>query len=130
MTSPALFRVEPASGVPIYRQLVDQVLALRASGRLAADAFLPSVRQMAEALAVNPMTVSKAWSLLERDGVVEQVRGQGMRVLAPRATASPAQRLDELRPLLEQVAARAHQLALPRREVLDTLDRLLPKDQP
>lgn len=125
-----LLHVEPASGVPIYRQLLDQVLALRASGRLAPGTFLPSVRQVAEELAVNPMTVSKAWSLLERDGVVEQVRGQGMRVLAPHTTASPAQRLAELRPLLEQVAARAHQLALPRRSVLDALDQILPKDQP
>lgn len=130
MSTSTLFRVEPTSGVPIYRQLLDQVLALRSSGRLAPGAFLPSVRQVAEDLAINPMTVSKAWSLLERDGVVELVRGQGMRVAAPRNTATPAQRLAELRPLLEQVAARAHQLAVPRRAVLDTLDGLLPKDTP
>lgn len=129
--SPAtLFRVQPSSGVPIYRQLFDQVLAMRASGRLAAGVFLPSVRQVAEDLAVNPMTVSKAWSLLERDGVVELVRGQGMRVAAPRAMANQAQRLAELRPLLEQVVANAHQLSLPRRAVLELLDHLLPKDQP
>jgi GntR family transcriptional regulator len=130
MSTTTLFRVEPTSGVPIYRQLLDQVLALRSSGRLAPGAFLPSVRQVAEDLAINPMTVSKAWSLLERDGVVELVRGQGMRVAAPRNTTTPAQRLAELRPLLEQTAARAHQLAVPRRTVLDTLDRLLPKDTP
>jgi GntR family transcriptional regulator len=130
MSTTTLFRVEPTSGVPIYRQLLDQVLALRSSGRLAPGAFLPSVRQVAEDLAINPMTVSKAWSLLERDGVVELVRGQGMRVAAPRTTATPAQRLAELRPLLEQVAARAHQLAVPRRTVLDALDGLLPKDTP
>ena len=103
---------------------------MRASSRLAAGAFLPSVRQVAEDLAVNPMTVSKAWSLLERDGVVELVRGQGMRVAAPRATASQTQRLAELRPLLEQVVTSAHQLSLPRRAVLELLDHLLPKDQP
>lgn len=130
MNASSLFRVEPSSGVPIYRQLMDQVLSLRASGRLTPAAFLPSVRQVAEELAVNPMTVSKAWSLLERDGVVELVRGQGMRVTIPHTTASHSQRLDELRPLLEQVAARAHQLALPRRSVLDTLDGLLPKEKP
>jgi GntR family transcriptional regulator len=130
MSTSTLFRVEPTSGVPLYRQLLDQVLALRSSGRLAPGAFLPSVRQVAEDLAINPMTVSKAWSLLERDGVVELVRGQGMRVAAPRNLATPAQRLAELRPLLEQAAARAHQLAVPRRTVLDTLDGLLPKDTP
>ena len=124
------FRVEPASGVPIYRQLMEQVISLSSSGRLPPGTLLPSIRQLAEDLAVNPNTVSKAWSLLERDGVVELVRGQGMRVAAPRNTATPAQRLAELRPMLEQVAARAHQLAVPRRTVLDTLDGLLPKDTP
>src|SRR5687768_5509167 len=51
--------VLPNSGVPIYRQLMDQLKAQVAGGRLAAGAFLPSVRQVAEELQVNPMTVSK-----------------------------------------------------------------------
>ncbi len=130
MTGAILFHVEPASGVPIYRQLMQQVLALRSSGRLAPGTYLPSVRQVAEDLAVNPMTVSKAWSLLERDGAVELVRGQGMRVAAPRTTSSEAQRLAELTPALQQVVALAHQLALPRRAVLEALERILPEDQP
>src|SRR5580658_9073455 len=75
------FHVAPSSGVPIYRQLLDQVRAQIATGRLAPGEFLPSVRQVAAELTVNPMTVSKAYSLLERDGVVELVRGQGMRVI-------------------------------------------------
>jgi GntR family transcriptional regulator len=75
------FHVAPSSGVPIYRQILDQVRAQIATGRLAAGEFLPSVRQVAGELTVNPMTVSKAYSLLERDGVVELVRGQGMRVV-------------------------------------------------
>jgi GntR family transcriptional regulator len=75
------FHVAPSSGVPIYRQILDQVRAQIATGRLAAGDFLPSVRQVAGELAVNLMTVSKAYSLLERDGVVDLVRGQGMRVV-------------------------------------------------
>ena len=74
------FSVEPTSGVPIYRQLVSQIAALAAGGQLMAGEFLPSVRLVAESLAVNPMTVSKAYSQLEADGVVERVRGTGMRV--------------------------------------------------
>jgi GntR family transcriptional regulator len=75
------FHVAPTSGVPIYRQIIDQVKAQVATGRLADGDFLPSVRQVAGALTVNPMTVSKAYSLLERDGQIELVRGQGMRVI-------------------------------------------------
>jgi GntR family transcriptional regulator len=75
------FHVAPTSGVPIYRQIMDQVKAQIATGRLADGDFLPSVRQVAGELIVNPMTVSKAYSLLERDGLIELVRGQGMRII-------------------------------------------------
>jgi GntR family transcriptional regulator len=77
------FHVAPTSGVPIYRQLMDQVRAQTATGTLVVGDYLPSVRIVAAELAVNPMTVSKAYSLLERDGIVELVRGQGMRVTGP-----------------------------------------------
>ena len=64
------FEIHPSSGVPIYRQLIDQVHALIAGGRLTEGDLLPSVRQVAAAAAVNPMTVSKAYSRLEAEGVV------------------------------------------------------------
>lgn len=119
MTLPAerLFRVFPSSGVPIYRQLMDQVRSLLLGGQLRPGDMLPSVRSVALALEVNPMTVSKAYSLLEAEGVVERVRGTGMRVCPPRFSASERQRLAELDPLLEQVAAKARQLALTRPQV-------------
>ncbi len=114
-----LFQINPSSGVPIYRQLMDQVRTLIIAGRLAEGDMVPSVRQIAEGLQINPMTVSKAWSLLERDGVLERVRGQGMRVLAaakPRATVR--ERQQALQPLLEQVVIQAAQLGLSREQVL------------
>ncbi len=63
-----LFQVFPASGVPIYRQLTEQVRLHAAASRLKSGEFLPSVRQVAQELQINPMTVSKAYSILERDG--------------------------------------------------------------
>jgi GntR family transcriptional regulator len=115
--------VLPHSGVPIYRQLMDQLKAQVAGGRLAAGDFLPSVRQVAEELQVNPMTVSKVYSLLERDGVVELVRGQGMRV---RETATNGKvRREAILPLLEQVAATAKQLSLRPEQVIAQLKPLL-----
>jgi GntR family transcriptional regulator len=119
------FQVSPSSGVPIYRQLMDQVRMLVASGRLAEGDLLPSVRQVAQDLQVNQMTVSKAYSFLERDGVVERIRGQGMRVNQKSAKGTVKDRQTELRPLLEQVAAKAYQLALTREQVLAALDPLL-----
>ena len=116
-------RVQPNSGVPIYRQLIDQVRAQVAGGRLVAGEFLPSVRQVAEELQVNPMTVSKAYSLLERDGVVELVRGQGMRVRE--AATNGKVRREALLPLLQQVADTARQLSLRPDQVIAQLKPLL-----
>jgi GntR family transcriptional regulator len=100
------FHVAPSSGVPIYRQLLDQARAQIATGRLAPGAFLPSVRQVASELTVNPMTVSKAYSLLERDGIVELVRGQGMRVIGravrPRQTVGRGEVIRMVRRLVKR----------------------------
>ena len=60
-----MFVLKPQSGVPIYRQILDQVRRMVASGQLAPGAELPSVRELAIKHAVNPMTISKAYSLLE-----------------------------------------------------------------
>ena len=124
----ALFHVDARAADPIWRQLVVQVRALRIAGRLPPGAMLPSVRELAGILAVNPMTVSRAWSQLEADGVVELVRGQGMRVLAAESRARSA-RLDELDPLLAQVARRARQLDLDHDAVASRLRRHL-EEQP
>lgn len=126
MNSNLLFQINPSSGVPIYRQLMDQVRTLVKTDRLNAEEMLPSVRQIAEELEVNPMTVSKAYSLLERDGIIERVRGQGMRVLAPAKPRSGVkERQQSLLPLLEQVAAQAFQLGLTGEQVIAALTPLL-----
>ena len=125
MSSTLPLQVSPSSGVAIYRQLVDQVRAQIAGGRLGTGEFLPSVRRVAEDLQINPMTVSKAYSLLERDGLLELVRGQGMRVASVRAKANGKIRRDVLGPLLNQVAAAARQLSLSPRQVIEELKPLL-----
>jgi len=122
---PIPFEIHPSSGVPIYRQLVDQVYALLAGGRLAEGELLPSVRRVARAASVNPMTVSKAYSLLEAQGVVERVRGQGMRITKPQATGGLEERRKQFRQLLEPALHRAQQLGLDDTEVRKVLNALL-----
>ena len=120
MQTPSLeFAVQPNSGVPIYRQLMDQIRALVASGRLKPGDRLPSVRQMAADLQVNLMTVSTAYARLEADGALERERGLGMRVpeaatrgAAGAAKAPVGERQQELRPFAEELATRAWQLKL------------------
>ena len=63
-------QISPSSGVPIYRQLMDQIKRMVASEQLNPGDTLPSVRSVATHLAVNPMTISKAYSLLEVEGLL------------------------------------------------------------
>jgi len=111
--SPSLFTVTTGSSEPIYRQLVGQVERLVAGGQLAAGDELPSVREVAEELAVNPMTVSKAYSLLEMGGVLERRRGLGMVVADSHdKRRSLADRLELLHPALERAARESAQLEI------------------
>jgi len=113
-----LFVVHASSGVPIYRQLVDQVGALVAGGRLRPGDVVPSVRQVATALGVNPMTVSKAWGRLEADGVLIRERGRGMVVAARRETGSLADRRAEVQPLVDRAVTHALHLGFTPKEVM------------
>jgi GntR family transcriptional regulator len=119
------FKVFPSSGVPIYRQLMDQIHTLIANGRMNEGDFIPSVREVAEKLQVNPMTVSKAYSLLERDGVLELARGQGMRVKAPHIKNSVKERQALIEPLAQQIVAKAYQLSLTRDQLDEVIKPLL-----
>ena len=126
MDATLLISVSPTSGVPIYRQLVDQIRSLIASKRLASGEFLPSVRTLAQTLQINPMTISKAYAILQRDGLVELAAGQGVRILPPSAVKIPiSQRRQAILPLLRQVAATAYQLNLNQQQVLDLLVPLM-----
>ncbi|MBL8312064.1 MAG: GntR family transcriptional regulator [Burkholderiales bacterium] len=107
-----MFRLDlqPASPTPIYRQIVEQITRAVAAGTLAPGDALPSVRAVAQDHVVNPMTVSKAYSLLEAQGVVERRRGVGMAVAAS-ATGAP-DRFALLAPALEHAAKVARQLGI------------------
>jgi GntR family transcriptional regulator len=121
-----LFEIRPGSGIPIYRQIMEQVRRFVASGALKVSDELPSIRQAASHYEINPMTISKAYSLLEKEGVLEHVRGGGMRVAAGRTSArNPRKRMDLLRPALHEVATQASQLGLSKEEVLAALSAYL-----
>lgn len=119
------FEIQPSSGVPIYRQIMEQVAALITSEKLKPGDLLPSVRQMAGDLEINMMTVSKAYTRLEADGLIERVRGTGMRVRACTTDGSPAARVEELRPMLESVVTRGLQLGLTDAQILSALKAAL-----
>ncbi|GGI90188.1 GntR family transcriptional regulator [Shewanella gelidii] len=117
-----LLNVNPSSGEPIYRQLTEQVVRLIVGGQLQSGQVLPSVRQMAEHLAVNPMTVSRAVQQLVEQGWLERRRGQPTRVAA-RESNSAQDQTTLMTPQIDALIAQAQQLGIP----LETLQALLQK---
>ncbi len=106
------FDISPNAPTPIYRQIVEQLRRMVASGQLQAGDALPSVRAVALHHAINPMTVSKAYSLLEAEGLLIRQRGVGMAVGAAGGAISEQDKAAMLRPALASAARMAHQLGL------------------
>ncbi len=126
MTSDFSFSIQTGSAEPIYRQLVEHVRRRVASGQIKAGDEIPSVRELAQQLAVHPMTISKAYSLLEAEGLLERRRGLAMRVAPQHQRAQPAaSRVELLRPALVRAAAEARQLQLSKRTALQLFEDIL-----
>ncbi len=111
------FALNPASGVPIYQQIVEQAQALIMSGTLRPGDSLPSVRNVAKSLSVNPMTVSKAYSTLEQRGLIVRQPGVGMIVREVTKTGA-----DVLRPDVDALIASAAGLGLDLEAVVELLE--------
>lgn len=122
---PLAFLLEPSSGVPLYRQLMDQLRLELFSGRLAAGTMLPSVRQLARELSINPMTVSKAYSRLHEEGALERVAGLGMRVPEDPDREWQAKLRHELLPQLQESVDLAKEAGLSRSQLLSLIEPLL-----
>lgn len=119
-----MFVLKPQSGVPIYRQILEQVRRMVASGQLAPGAELPSVRDLALKHAVNPMTISKAYSLLEAEGMLERNRGRPMTVASQARNSSLLnRRLQQIQPLVEHTVLAAKQLEIGEAELVKSVRR-------
>jgi DNA-binding transcriptional regulator YhcF (GntR family) len=102
------FRLDPKSGVPVYRQLIDRVQAALASGALGSGDQLPTVRQVAVDLAINPNTVLRAYRELEIRGVLDTQQGTGTFVADRKnGKADEAERERLLEQLVSEFVARA-----------------------
>jgi len=111
------FHVIAGDELPIYRQLMRQVVEGVAGGHLAPDDQLPSQREVAEALVISPLTVKKAYDELERDGYIRTVRGQGTFV----STAPPAllerEKRERVRATAQRLVREAFLVGLPLEKV-------------
>lgn len=123
-----LISIDHHNGIPVFRQIIDQVKFHVVSGLLAPGDALPSTRALSAQLGLNPMTVSKAYSLLEAGGLVERRRGRPLTVKPVQARVMHAEKLAQLKPQITQLATMVRQLGVDRAEVVDlfssTLDSL------
>lgn len=125
------FELNPQASTPLYRQIVEQVQRRVAGGLWLPGDELPSVRAVAERHAINPMTVSKAYSQLEADGVLERRRGVGMAVaVRPSGATAVQDRLALLAPALDSLRLQARQLGVTDAELLSALQERLNQEEP
>ena len=101
------FRLDLHSGVPVYRQLIDQVMGGIACGALAGGDQLPTVRQVAVDLEINPNTVVRAYRELEIRGVLETQQGTGTFISHQKPKRSEIERERQLSQLVGEFVARA-----------------------
>jgi len=123
------FKLNLHSGVPVYRQLIDQVNAGMAARSLTAGDQLPTVRQLAVDLAINPNTVMRAYRELELTGMLETHQGTGTFISEKKVTRNNSERERQLTQLADEFAARAGVAGFTVEELLDRLRELVPQAQ-
>lgn len=117
-----MIAINTSSGVPLYRQIVDQVKVLVATGKLKLGDRLPSVRQLSEQLVINPTTVQRAYLDLETAGVIESRHGQGSFIAAGPAGLSKVARERQFAEHLRNALAEAFRLQFDVRDVRRVFD--------
>ncbi len=112
------FDIDPRRGVPVYRQLMDQVKYYVASGALKPGDQLPSIRELAKSLHVNPATIVKAYGELAHEGAIEMQHGKGVFVTEGGTRMTPAEKEGAVRELARHLSVEASQMGIDGEEVL------------
>ncbi|HEY2470222.1 MAG TPA: GntR family transcriptional regulator [Terracidiphilus sp.] len=123
------FHLDLHTGVPVYRQIVDQVRGAVASGALNSGDQLPTVRQLAVDLEINPNTVVRAYRELEYDGLLETHQGTGTFISDRKISRSGNERQRQLEQIITDAVSRAGAAGFTVQDLLDQL-RLAAEEPP
>jgi GntR family transcriptional regulator len=123
------FHIETASRTPIYRQLVAQIREAVARGRLKPEERLPSVRDLSRQLVINPNTVARVYTELEREGVLNTRPGLGVFVAQPKSDLTKRVRKDRVISLVDGLLTEAVHLGFAANEVLALVSERMTKFQ-
>ncbi|MCU1297844.1 MAG: transcriptional regulator, GntR family [Acidobacteriaceae bacterium] len=121
------FRLDLHSGVPVYRQIIDHVRGGIASGSLAVGDQLPTVRQLAVDLSINPNTVVRAYRELELGGLLETHQGTGTFISAQKLRGGEAERERQLTQIVGECVARAGAAGFTVEDLIEQLRKLVPE---
>ena len=116
------FTITPTTGVPIYQQLQSQICAAIARGRLAVDDRLPSVRELSQTLVVNPNTIARTYTELEREGVLYTRPGMGVFVAALPQPISKKLRRERLTADVDRLLVDAVRLGFAAQELVELIE--------
>lgn len=119
-----LIEIDSHSGVPIYRQIIDQIRSHVITARLTEGAQLPSVRELAGRLKVNPMTISKVYSFLENEGLAERKRGIGLFVAKISKDKQDKAKSAMLEDILSKAAVTAVEVGLSEKQAANMFTKL------
>jgi len=122
-----MLQIDYKSGMSICDQIINGFIRLIAIGVLKTGDSIPSVRQMASQLSVNPNTVQKAYAILEERGVIYSVKGKGSIVADANQTQNAI--LERERESLVQAVTSAYQVGFPKEEILDIIEEIYGKGE-
>lgn len=120
--------VDPHSGIPVYRQIVEQLRFQVASGVLEPGDEIPSTRSLSAQLGVNPMTISKAYALLEKEGLLQRRPGLPLIVRKQGRASERSSKLEQMERVLRPAALKANQMNIGKDEAMALFRRLLDKE--
>jgi len=121
------FRIDNASDRPVYQQIMDQIKRDIALGRLNKDEKLPTVRQLAKQIALNPNTIAKAYRQLEQEGIIVTKPGAGAFIANLDSNLSRAVRKKLVSEELERIAVEAFHMQIDRQTLTELFNNTVDK---
>ena len=124
-----MFHLDDASGVPVYVQIKEQVLHAISRGQLGPGDQLPTVREVAVNLEINPNTVNRAYADLEREGVLTSRRGRGTFISERKHPADVSAQRVRIRDIARRAVGEARAFGFRPEELIETISRVAREDQ-
>ncbi|MCR6106118.1 GntR family transcriptional regulator [Salipaludibacillus agaradhaerens] len=117
-----MFQIDPKQPMPLYEQIIQQVKEMYAKGLLKPNEKLPSVRELASHMVINPNTVSKAYQELERQGIIATIRGRGTFIVKQDIKPAPPTDITRLKDTLKQVVINCYYAGYFKNDLIEWLE--------